>query len=182
MSFIAYIHDHPEVSVFCGWYQLGKFEKWKVNPKTELILATDNGTPGYMENYYEMTKELNFQKGEKRYINPNTNNSCGFFALTLDNIPRDRFIFTDEIKTISNGYPLDQSVRKFPSQCGLNILQKPRELTKTIFSNFKVVYPSIGWLYIVSNDDEEAIKNITKLGFIPAFYLSKKTIYFYWSK
>ena len=179
MASIAYIHDHPEVSVFCGWYQLGKFEKWKVNPKTELILATDNGTPGYMENYYEMTKELNFQKGEKRYINPNTKNSCGFFALTLDNIPRDRFIFSNEIRDIPESPEV--IVRKFPSQCGLNLLQNPSKVNKDSFTQCKKVKPSIGWICILSNDDEHTINHITDLGFIPAYYLSKKTIFFYWS-
>ena len=179
MAFIAYIYDHPEVSVFCGWDQLGPVDKWKVNPKTELILATDNGTPGYMENYSEMINELNFQKGEKRYINPNTENSCGFFALTLDNIPRDRFIFSDEKKDISEIPSV--IVRKFPSQCGLNLLQKPFKIDIDSFEECKKEKPSIGWICILSNNDEAAIKHVTELGFIPAYYLSKKTIFFYWS-
>jgi len=180
MAFIAYIHNHPEVSVLCGYNILGTNERWKVHPKTELILATDNGGLGYVENHPRMTDDLHFEKGEKTYRNPNSGNWCNFFALTIDNIPRDRFIFTDKVKTISD--PTGLIVRKFPSQCGLNILQRPHEVTDQTFPKFKISYPSIGWMCIVSNNDKKAIKNITKLGFIPAFYLSKKTIYFYWSK
>ena len=180
MAFIAYIHNHPEVSVLCGFNVLETNERWKVHPKTELILATDNGTPWYRENYSEMINELNFQKGDKRYINPNTKNSCGFFALTLDNIPRDRFIFSNEIQDIPESPEV--IVRRFPSQCGLNLLQNPSKVNKDSFTQWKKAKPSIGWICILSNDDEHTINHITDLGFIPTYYLSKKTIYFYWSK
>jgi hypothetical protein len=171
MSFMAVMPSCPEVLVLTNWEN--GVSGMHIFPETELVLATG---PANESDYREQSSrliKLGFRKSSQTFRNPNSGRRIMFFAAAPEDLNKEVFPVADSKardSTAGNGY----NYLDLPTQCGIKIVLNPdgEWLDRMNSSN------CIGAVFVVPAGNEELIQLTTKHGYVPAFYLKHKIIFY----
>lgn len=175
MASVAVINE--EVSVLIGWNDTNSSRQtFTVPDTTELVLAVGvEKEYGYRKNE-DWMKSCGFKQNSKSFVNPNTNRSLTFLAAERQDLNERVFSFyTPRIQ--SNFLQRNKPWQYFPACCGLVFLTDPLSINKKAIERYPTI--KIGLICIVENSQQKEIDHlINEFGFVPAYYLSTKTIFY----
>ena len=175
MGGMAIINE--EVSVLVNWHNIQFSQQmFSVPDTTELILAVGiTACPKY-ENNIKTMQSLGFKQNPKYFINPNTSRRLSFFAAERQDLNEKVFSFHTP-KQKPNFLHLSTPYQYFPACCGLLFLTDPLSRNRDSINQYRP--DKIGLICIVENSQQKEIDHlINELGFVPAYYLSTKTIFY----